>query len=703
MKPGFDVQRIKVKERMLSPDAETSELSVIPVPLSWGAEKPKPKHKGGFVITKGNIVFERIHVRMIAQEPESTESYFPAEELYEEYQDEESDAKARSLMPEREESQYEEPPTPKHIENADVDEYRYKGDSAAIRTDLSEQIKNSLFRISACTLACVFLMVLEAFPALGVSLPDMLNAEKTPMIYLMINGILLIFVLILQRAVLINGVKRLIEKQPDSETVIFIASIMTFLHIAVQMIGFGADHNDINGDAPGSISRVFTAVLALAFIVNDIALLLLNKRIERSFMMVSQKKLHNAVMLCQDGESYYDLLGAAGREKSVIYRVKAKFLSGFLRYSYERDACESKLDRLSPITLILAVLAFILGWAIGGSVWNALTCFCAVAVTAIPACRLLTSAMPLFIASSRLSKYGVTMSGWAAVDEFSACSSVAVSAEDLFPKGSVRFVGAKTFTHLSRNEIILYAASLAIAAGGTLGDVLDEEIGHQKHLLYDVEQLRYEHESGLEGHVNSRRVIVGTREMLEKREIDIPGKDHETHMKQSGNYMIYIAISGKFAGAIALDYRADERTERALGKLVEEDVSILVCTRDPNVTGKLVSDTFGIARRHITILGMNESDDYEKLTNMVHDSCPAVMSCERGLASFARSLCAVKKLGAALRTSTMLQIICYIFCIILVAMICCMSGGAVAYFPAKLFLPIILCTAATLMGIKGSI
>lgn len=696
MKPGFDVQRLKIKERVLSPEAETSELTVLPPPVAWGVELPKPKNKGGFVLVKGTVVFERLHVRMIAQEPESAESLFPKEEITEE------DPEARPIVPEKEESRYAEPPRPVRVDE-DVDDYRYSGDSADIKEDLSEQIKNASFRITACSVACLFLVLLEILPALGTALPDMLNASKSPTIYLIINLVMLAFVLILQRSVLINGAIKLFRRQPDSETVIFVASGATLVHISAQLIAVGAGSADLNGDGSGRIFRVFTAVLLLTFIINDIALMLLNKRIERNFRVISGKKQHNAVMLCQDVENYYDLLDAAGRSKSVIYRVKAKFLSDFLRYSYERDDCESKLDRLSPYTLILAVFAAVIGWMTGGGVWNALTCFCAVAVSAVPACRLLVSAIPLFIASTRLLRYGVMLSGWAAVDEFSSCSSVAVSAADIFPKGSVRFIGAKTFTALTRNEIILYAASLAIAAGGTLGDVLDEEIGHKRHLLYPVDRLRYENEGGLDGHVNSRRVLVGTREMMEKYEIDIPGKDHESHMRQNGNHMIYIAISGKLVGVIALDYRADARAENAMDRLVREDVSVLVCTRDPNVTTKLISDTYGIAKRHITLLGVMESADYEELTNVVHDRCPAVLSCERGLASFAQALCTVKRLGAAFKTSTLLQLICYVFGIVLVTLLCCMSGGVIEYFPAKMLLPLIICTAASFTGIKGAL
>lgn len=699
MKPGFDVQRLKIKERVLSPDAETSELSALPPPIAWGVELPKPRKAGGFVFLRGTVVFERLHIRIIPQKPESTDSLFPKSDVPEIADDH---SEIRTIMPEKEESQYSEPPRPAVIGDS-VDDYRYSDDSEEIRADLAEQIKNAGFRITCCTIACLFLTLLELLPALGTALPDMLDAAKSPSIYLIINLLMLVFVLVLQRSVLINGVVKLFHRKPDSETVVFAASVATLAHICAQLIAVGAGGADLNGDGSGKIFRVFTSTLLLTFIINDIALMLLNKRIERNFIIISGKKQHNAVMLCQDEENYYDLLNAAGRNKSVIYRVKAKFLSDFLRFSYERDDCESKLDRLSPYTMLLAVFAAVVGMMTGGSLWNALTCFCAVAVTAIPACRLLVSALPLFTVSARLRGRGVMLSGWAAVDEFSACNSVAVSASDIFPKGSVHFVGAKTFTALTRNEIILYAASLAISAGGTLGDVLDEEIGHKRHLLYPLDKLRYDNECGLEGHVNSRRVLVGTREMMEKSDIEIPGRDHESHMRKNGNHLIYIAVSDRLVGVIALDYRADGRIEAALDGLVKENVSLMVCTRDPNVTTKLISDTYGIAKRHINLLGVRESADYDELTNVVHDRCPAVLSCDKGLSSFAVAMSTVKKLGTSIKTSTLLQLICYAFCLALVTVLCCMSGGVIESFPAKLLLPVLICTMASFTGIKGAV
>ncbi len=713
MKPGFDVQRLKIKERTLQPDAETSQLTALPPPIAWGAELPKPAKAGNFVLLRGTIVFERLHVRIIPQKPESAESLFPETEVSE---IPDNDPEIRRIFPETEESPYSEPPQPTFAKgddtcahgddtcaHGDVDDYRHSADSAEIKEDLSEQIKSAGFRITCCSIACLFLTLLELLPALGTALPDMLNAAKSPSIYLIINLIMLVFALVLQRSVLKNGVVKLFHGKADGETVVSVASAATLVHICAQLIAVATGGTDLNGDGSGKIFRVFTAALLLTYIINDIALMLLNRRIERNFAAVSGKRQHNAVMLCQDGENYFDLLDAAGRNKSVVYRVKTKFLSDFLRFSYERDDCESKLDRLAPYTLILAVFAAVVGSMTGGSLWSGLTCFCAVAVTAIPACRLFVSAVPLFVAASNLRRRGIMLSGWAAVDEFSNCDTIALSASDIFPNGSVRFVGAKTFTALTRNEIILYAASLAIAAGGTLSDVLDEEIGHKRHLLYPVDSLRYYDECGLEGHVKSRRVLMGTREMMEKNDIEIPGRDHESHMRKSGNHLIYIAVSDRLVGVIAFDYRADGRIEAALDSLKKENFSVMVCTRDPNVTTKLISDTYGISKRHINLLGVRESADYDELTNIIHDRCPAVLSCDRGLASFAAALCTVKKLGVSIKASSLLQIICYVFCIVLVTVLCCMSGGVIEYFSAKLLFPILICTMASFMGIKGAL
>lgn len=711
MKPGYDVQHLKIKERVLPPDAETSEIAAMPLPLDWGVEIPRPTGEGNYLLIKGSIVFQRYHTRLTPQtfDVEEDDDDIP-EIMLRRRGDGVHTAPSRPLLPEQEQA-YRPDPRPvdtgeEYDDDLDIDDYRTPEDAQEIYDDLVEQNKSAIFRIAASSMICVFLLVMEVIPAFSDKLPAMLDVKKSPVMYLIISLVLFVTVMVLQRHTYISGFRTIAEKRVDCDTIFTITSTFVFVQIVAELIAYGTGHNALAG-AIDPVHRVYAAPVVLACIINDVALLLLNRRIGRNLRAIAPKKLHYAAMLCQDDVNCPELMSASGKhERGVVYRVKSKFLNGFMRYSYEQDMCETRFDRFAPYVLVPAVFAFIVGFISGKSFFTGLSCFCAAAVAAVPACRLLCSSLPLYFSCSKLLGKGVMLSGWAGVDEFGSCSTFAVSASDLFPTGSVRFVRAATYSNMPVEEIVLYAASLAIPAGGPLADVLDEEIGHQRHMLYDMDHLTYESELGLSGYVNSRSVIVGTREMLEDNGIELPGKDFQNMRMARGNHMIYIAIGNRFAGVLALEYSADERTEDALQALVREGISILVCTRDPNVTTSLISNTFGISRRSITVLGIRASNEYESITNVVRGKVPAVMSVGSDLASFADGVRAAGRMKRALKMSTLLQLICYTFGILIVTGICCMSNGAngaIAFFPAKIILIQFLCLAASFVGLLRSL
>ena len=701
MKPGYSIQHLKIKERVLPPDAETSEMAAMPVPIDWGVRPPTPKTRGNFVLMRGSIIFQRLHVKIIPEvtpEDENDDDEADSIELFKNVEPV-SEEETRPLLPETEQSDYEQPPIPDEELYEEIEDYRTPADAQDIRADLNEQNRSALFRIAASSMISVFLIAIEVFPAFGGKMITMLDVKSSPIMYLIVSLVLFIIVLILQRKAFINGFRAIFSKRFDSDSVFSIASLCIIGHMIAELAVYRATSAPLDG-ANDPVFRTYAAPMCLACVINDVALLLLNKRVERNFMALTQRRMHHAVMLCQDELAYPELVNSSAQgQYGVIYRSKAKFLSGFMRFSYEQDMCEARFDRLAPYVLFPAVFAAAVGFLISKSVFGALSCFCAVAAAAVPACRLLTSSLPLYFSCARLLGKGVMLSGWAGVDEFGTCSTIAISTADLFPKGSVRLLKAATYSKLPVEEVILHAASLAIAAGGPLADVLSDEINHQYQLLYETEDLAYISEMGLTGYVNSKRVIVGTREMLENRGIEIPGKDFENMRMGLGNRVIYIAIANQFAGALALEYDTDERTQDALQRLVREDVSIVVCTRDPNVTSRLVSDVFGISRRHITVLGINASREYEDITRVVRDRAPSVMSSASDLASFSDSVRATRRLSRSLRLSAILQLVCYTFGILLITGLCCMSGGAIDYFPAKILLVQVLCLVACTVGL----
>lgn len=682
-----------------TPDDEVHEMTAMPVPLKWGAEPRRAHTADNFVLDSGSIFFERLHVKLmpdIHPQPElgdAPAAQEPPEPLLD---------NQRLLLPAITEGTQQGSTRGRERRrrpDEPIDEFCYASDAEPLRRDFIDRKKTLLFRLVANGLIGSFLSMLEILPALGERLAPMFLPDRSPVVYLSINLVLLLIAAVLEKNIIIGGIRALLSggkkgHRITGDSVIACAGIGVLLHIAIQLI--------VCFKGANTAEPVFTAPLVFAMLVNDFGLLSMVNRLSRNFRYCSQKRVFNAVRQCGEEDGVDNLAFSSGREsKRVTYRAKADFLHSFIRFSTEEDFCESKLNALSPYVLLISLAAALAGGLISGGAIAGIYCMCAVLVAGIPACRVLCMNLPLSVACKRLFRHGVMLGGWAAAEEFGSTDTVAVAAEDIFPRGSVRMINAVIFSEMKKRDVLLMVCSLALAAGGATASVFEELLSSQKRSALEVEDLRYESEKGISGFVASRRVILGTREMLLERNVQLmPSEDYERSVTK-GKYPLYIAVSGVFSGMIVLDYRSDDETERALRKLCEEDISIAVCCRDANITSKLISELYGIPARHFTMLGTNGSAEYDELTGEILSEAPCVLSVENGLPSFAEGVRAAKKYHRALMLSAFLQIIAYGLTVTLVAVLCFLAGAG-GLTPAKLLLLEFICFAANLIGLIGT-
>ena len=106
------------------------------------------------------------------------------------------------------------------------------------------------------------------------------------------------------------------------------------------------------------------------------------------------------------------------------------------------------------------------------------------------------------------------VSGYRAIEELSDINAVVVSASDLFPKGSVMLHGIKTFGQRRIDEAILDAASVVCSCETTLADIFLQVIEGKQDILKPVDSVVYEDGMGLSAWVDSKRVLIGNRELM---------------------------------------------------------------------------------------------------------------------------------------------------------------------------------------------
>lgn len=675
--------------------AEFSLMIAMPTPRGWG-DTPKPARGGRNMhrLERGEIRFDRLHIRLFPDKP-----LMPAP-VEDKVKGTLGADVSRPVLPTVEQSPYPEPPVPRRQPvSQEIMDYSHPGDSDAIRDDLNGQIRSLSFRIVCEAAVALFLGLLELLPHLGVTLPDMFLPEKAPAIYLTFNLVLVIFCVVLCRGVIRGGFDSLRRFKPDGEGMLTLASLATGAQILGEFIYYLVKHE--------AVHRVCGAPLVTALLINDVGLLLLTRRVARNFGFVALHGMRMSAKLMENGTRFDEIIHADRQYRtSVAYGVRTKFLSNYLRYAYEEDLCEQMTSRITPFVLPFAALCGVLGGLTGAKewgVWGGVYCACAALTAGIPVCRMLCLNLPMEFAAQRLLPRGAMLNGWAGADEFGLTDTLAVASDALFPEGTVQLVSVKAFGEAPMDRSMLYAAAVVTAAGGPLAQVFDDMLEGQRGMLPRAEDIEYETERGVSGYVDGYAVLVGNRELLRLHGCSIPSRDYEGILREGKNRsLVYIAIGGIPCAVMLVKYMTDEATAYSVQRMVDNGVDLVVYTCDPNVTRELISGLYHIPVRYISMLSTRAGSEYDRLTHTILDEAPAVLATNGRLSALADALTAARRMRSMMVFATIVQMVCYAMCLMLVVLLCCLSGST-AVDPAQLVMMQLICTTATLISLMRRI
>ncbi|MCL2486868.1 MAG: hypothetical protein FWE86_04640 [Oscillospiraceae bacterium] len=663
--------------------ANSPKVIGMPTPAAWGGTARPSSRKGAFRLEGGDITLEHIPVRLFPDKPKRLSpipdpvigSLPPDEQrpilpLYEE--DEPDYASGRSPDSERE-----------------ISEFESWRDAETIRDALIERVKGRTFGLFISGVAAAFLLFVETVGLFVEEVPDMFSPERGPAAYIALNLILCLFCVGFTRDLFLSGFRGIRENKFTGSALFSVAAGFGLLHMLGLLIT-----TSLVTHAP--TTRVLGAPLAMAVFINTLGSFMLELRLSRGFNFVSARKTRHAVMRVPVEPENRDLLKWRGqRKRAVAYTAKTKFLEDYMRYALEEDWCEHTMNRLSPFVPIAATVIGLVSGLASGSLQTALFCFAAAALVGTPVCRTLCVNAPVGRAANRLLKRGVMLNGWAAVDEFSVIDSLAVSADMLFPGGTVEITAVKSLGETPIERAMLMGGSLILAAGGPVARVFSEILANRSDTP-TVASTEYENEMGVAGFVDSVSVLVGNRHMLDRHLCDVPSRAFESRLIESPrDRVLYIAIGGHLCAAISVRYTADDDVIDGIRRLLGWGVTLMVCTADPNITSEMLGELFGVPASTVAVMPPQAGKVYDELTHVVRSECPAVMASSGRLSPLAEALGECVKLRGLARFSLALQLALFGIGLALTALVACVGGDS-ALTPARLVFFQAFCLATAL-------
>ncbi|MGN1467494.1 MAG: hypothetical protein ACI4W1_04220 [Ruminococcus sp.] len=562
-----------------------------------------------------------------------------------------------------EEEQISQEVPPEKIET--VEDYTSKEDAKSILAELNLNIKKLFMRSLAMIIISLFAVVITV--VVRVFTQQICSAiANAPIVYAVINVFLLALAIVINRVTIVSGLTPLVKFKGNSDTALAVAAIAAGLQAAVNFFF-------IIGTETFTVSY-FSVIVILGFLANTLGKLFMVLRVKDNFKFVSSHAPAYAAKIYTNEDVASKMMSGTVFERPLVaYQHKTSFLSNFLKISYTPDPSEELAGKFAPFTTIISLIVAVIYGCVYTSFDGAINALAVMTAVSVPLATLLAVNVPLRGLCKKLLSKNAMVSSYPSVKQFCDSTGVIADARELYPEGRVTLDGIKTFIDHGADEALIACAAILKEAESPMSTIFDKAIDKGRGLP-EVESFLYEDTMGLVGWVNSERILIGSRELMEKYNIDTPSADYEEKYRMEGKEITYLSKAGELAAMFVLKYSADPEIAAELQRAEENGVSILVRTTDCNITAERIAEDFGIFYRSVKVLPTGLGNVGKELQEQTEESSRAYLATRGSFVSLIRGISGCVRLNGNISLSVMIQLISVILGVLLCTLLCLYAG-----------------------------
>lgn len=548
----------------------------------------------------------------------------------------------------------------------EFEDYNVPQDAPEIEQSLGSLKKTLLIRtgvtvVLGLAMLWQMLSITETLP-----FPATMSFENHPMLFTALYMVLLVVAVVLNFTTIAAGFAGMVGEQ-TSDTPTALATLAALLQGVVVFI-------QVALKVPAE-ATLFGGIAVLLLAMNAFGKFIRAHSILSNFRLASSGLNHSAgyILDTEHDLSYVITRGLDEDDPTLLISRPTALVKGFMRQSFSPRKSDSVNRIMGWVLLVVAVFATAVAFVQTRDILASLSSFAAVLCFGAPLSSTLVSAIPSLLLQQSTARVGAVVPGWSAIEDLGNVNVVMAEASDIFPPSSIQMHGIKTFQKERIDLAILYAASVLVHCSDTMRDIFMGVIQGKSNILYKAENIMTEPGRGFSAWVDNKRVVIGTREMLQKHDIKPPSMEIEMKFLAEGRVPVYLGVSGKLFAMFIFSYSPDEEVQETLDGLIKSGVSLLIHSTDMNVTDELIEDVYELPRGVVKVLGKQELHELEPLTEY-RDESEGVMTHEGTFASFIGGMRAAAGCAAAEMMAGRLQIaavaLACIFCLALA-----FSGG----------------------------
>lgn len=277
-------------------------------------------------------------------------------------------------------------------------------------------------------------------------------------------------------------------------------------------------------------------------------------------------------------------------------------LASVIRLMTEASSTKAPIARLAdkvagvfvPCVILAAILTFTVWMLTGADISTALSHGISVLVISCPCALGLATPVAIMVGSGRAAKNGILFKTAQAL-EISGRASVAV-----FDKTGTVTEGKPAVTDIicvgsNENELLQIAASVEQKSEHPLAKAIMSEVADRSILYPEVKNFKVFVGNGVSGELNGKTVVGGSVDFI-KGYVDLGAElvDKCTELSHEGKTPLLFAIDSDLVGIIAVADKVKAESASAVAALKKLGIKVVMLTGDNSVTAAAVGKAVGI-------------------------------------------------------------------------------------------------------------
>lgn len=238
----------------------------------------------------------------------------------------------------------------------------------------------------------------------------------------------------------------------------------------------------------------------------------------------------------------------------------------------------------------------------------------AVLVISCPCALGLATPTALMVGSGVGAEKGILIRSGEAIQTIKDVKIVAFDKTGTLTRGQPQVTDLISVNGFSEHELLIYTAGIENASEHPLAAALVEKARAEGIAIGEVAQFNSITGKGVEGVVNGRKMLVGSRHLLKMHDVDIGSTEAKIEkLEKEGKTVVLTAVDGRLAGIIAVADTIKTEASLAVAELEKMGLKTAMITGDNWITAEYIARKIGIGMVLANVFPEGKVDEVKRL------------------------------------------------------------------------------------------